>query len=643
MPTRLSIVIVNYNVRYFVEQCIQSILNSDTNIPYEIIVVDNASSDYSVEHLKEKFQDICFIENETNVGFSTANNIGFHKATGTHILILNPDTILQENTLKKCMEFYMQTPMIGALGVRMIDGSGHFLRESKRGFPGPWNSFCKFSGLYRLFPNSKFFNGYYAGHIDEYETAPIDVLTGAFMLIQKDILLEAGGFDEDYFMYGEDIDLSYKIQLNGYRNYYFPESSIVHFKGESTKKGSLNYVKVFYEAMIIFAQKHLRHKYSGFFIGFLRLAIVAHGFITLLKNIAQKTWLIVFEGAIVFYSGFIFQKLWARFHFENPQYYKSSFLIGNLIIYSLIFISSMFLHGSYDHPFKVNRIRKGATTAFFIAILFYALAPLDFRTSRVVLIATFILSLLIILIVRSLLKWTRTGSFNLFLHGNQRMAVIGSQEEYDRLKELIHPLNVDANLLGRISAESDDNYNLGNLRDLEDIISFRNIDSLIFCSADVSRESMMKWMTQLGKQVEFKMLPEKSSSIIGSASRNLQGELYTIELQYRIQDIENIRAKRVFDLLSSIAYMFIGIFWLVNNKGRENWLSAYRVFSGKKSWIGYAQPIDESLPKIKEGIWPPHLSKNQESNTKMINFLYARDYRWYRDLELWIKNIVSYE
>ncbi|RYG42838.1 MAG: glycosyltransferase family 2 protein, partial [Chitinophagaceae bacterium] len=261
----LSVIIVNYNVKYFLEQCLYSVRKALIPIQAEIIVVDNKSTDNSPEYLQPRFPEAIFISNETNVGFGQACNQGLKQASGKYILFLNPDTILPEDCLKKSIDFLAARPEAGALGIKMIDGSGNFLRESKRSFPSPLTSFYKLAGLARLFPRSSLFARYHLGHLDENKDHAVDVLAGAFMLIKKEVLNKTGAFDETFFMYGEDVDLSYRIQKSGYLNYYFSGSSIIHFKGESTKRGSMNYVRMFYNAMSIFVRKHYGGSKAGIF------------------------------------------------------------------------------------------------------------------------------------------------------------------------------------------------------------------------------------------------------------------------------------------------------------------------------------------------------------------------------------------
>jgi GT2 family glycosyltransferase len=284
----LSVIIVNYNVKHFLEQCLHSVLKAAENISAEIFVVDNHSADGSVQYIPEKFPGIHFIANAENVGFSKANNQAIRLATGKYILLLNPDTVVEEDTFEKVIAFMEQHPEAGGLGVKMIDGKGNFLPESKRGLPTPWVAFYKMFGLARLFPSSKRFGKYHLSYLDENEVNEVEILAGAFMLLRKSALGKTGLLDETFFMYGEDIDLSYRILKAGYKNYYFPETTIIHYKGESTKKGSLNYVKVFYHAMIIFARKHFSNGNATLFTTLIHLAILFRAFLSVSRRILAK-------------------------------------------------------------------------------------------------------------------------------------------------------------------------------------------------------------------------------------------------------------------------------------------------------------------------------------------------------------------
>jgi GT2 family glycosyltransferase len=251
---QLSVIILNYNVRYFLEQCVRSVEKAIANLDAEIIVVDNNSADDSCAMIREKFPDVILIENKENSGFPKGNNIGVGIAKGEYLCILNPDTVVAEDTFEKVLGFAKSKQDLGIVGCKLIDGTGKFLPESKRGIPTPFVAFTKVVGLYKL---SKSFGKYYASHLTENQTGKVEILVGAFMLMKKQTYLEVGGFDENCFMYSDDIDLSYMVLKTGKSNYYFHETSVIHYKGESTLRDGL-YMKRFREAMDFFYKKHFR-------------------------------------------------------------------------------------------------------------------------------------------------------------------------------------------------------------------------------------------------------------------------------------------------------------------------------------------------------------------------------------------------
>ena len=280
---QLSVIILNYNVRYFLEQCVLSVKNATQNLRAEIIVVDNNSPDDSCQMLKERFPDVILIENKENSGFPKGNNIGVNIASGEYICILNPDTVVAEDTFEKILAFAKTKTDLGLVGCKLIDGTGNFLPESKRGIPTPFVAFTKIFGLYKIFPGIKSFGKYYASHIKENETGKIEILVGAFMVMKRDLYQEIGGFDERYFMYGEDIDLSFSALKKGKSNYYFHETTVIHYKGESTVKDG-TYMRRFQQGMDLFYQKNM--KSSLFFSVFMKLGMV---FFSLIKMFQGKS------------------------------------------------------------------------------------------------------------------------------------------------------------------------------------------------------------------------------------------------------------------------------------------------------------------------------------------------------------------
>lgn len=252
---RVSVIIVNYNVVYFLEQCLYTVVQASTGLDAEIIVVDNASTDASRAVLPGRYPAVQFIWNDHNPGFGAANNQAMKIARGEYFLLLNPDTLLTPDAITTCLEFFATHPDAGAVGMRMYDGSGKYLPESKRGFPDPLTAFYKLSGLARLFPRHPKLARYYLGELSADAVQEVEVLAGAFMMISRKAYEQVGGFDEAFFMYGEDIDLSHRIRQAGFKNYYLPEPGIIHFKGESTPR-DFAHTRHFYQAMLIFARKY---------------------------------------------------------------------------------------------------------------------------------------------------------------------------------------------------------------------------------------------------------------------------------------------------------------------------------------------------------------------------------------------------
>ena len=282
---QLSVIILNYNVRYFLEQCVLSVENAIKNLDAEIIVIDNNSSDDSCTMMKQRFPNVKLIENKENLGFPKGNNIGVVQAKGEYLCILNPDTVVAEDTFTKVLAFAKKQSDLGIVGVKLIDGTGDFLPESKRGIPTPWVAFTKITGVYKIFPKSRIFGKFYAQHLSENETGKVDILVGAFMVMKRDLYNEIGGFDENCFMYSDDIDLSYSVLKKGKSNYYFHEASVIHYKGESTVKDG-TYMKRFQEAMNFFYKKHF--KVSFFFSVFMKIGILFFSFVKMFQGTPKQ-------------------------------------------------------------------------------------------------------------------------------------------------------------------------------------------------------------------------------------------------------------------------------------------------------------------------------------------------------------------
>ncbi|MBR5726498.1 MAG: glycosyltransferase family 2 protein [Muribaculaceae bacterium] len=282
----LTVVIVNYRVKYLLEQTLRAVEQAMKDVAGEVIVVDNLSGDDSIEFSRERHPAVTFIENKENVGFARANNQAIMQARGEFTLILNPDTIITPQCISEGIAWMRSHPKCGAIGARMMDANGVFLSESKRSFPTPWVSFCKIFGLSKLFPRSPWFAKYHLRYLSDTEPQCIDILSGAYMLCRTEVLKRLHGFDEDFFMYGEDIDLSYRIVQEGYENWFLP-TPMIHYKGESTHKDSMRYVKVFYDAMLIFYRKHFP-RFNIIFYPIVKLGVMVRAGMAMARRLFKR-------------------------------------------------------------------------------------------------------------------------------------------------------------------------------------------------------------------------------------------------------------------------------------------------------------------------------------------------------------------
>ncbi|KAF0237820.1 MAG: hypothetical protein FD181_1583 [Prolixibacteraceae bacterium] len=642
---KLSVIIVNYNVKHFLEQCLHSVYRAAEGIETEIFVVDNNSVDGSAQLIREKFPGLHFIENKENIGFSRANNQAVRKAKGEYILLLNPDTVVEENTFAKVTVFMDQHPEAGGLGVKMIDGKGNFLPESKRGLPTPWVAFYKMFGLAKLFPKSRKFGKYHLSYLNPNEIHEIEILAGAFMLLRKKALDKVGLLDEAFFMYGEDIDLSYRIIQGGYKNYYFPETTIIHYKGESTKKGSLNYVKVFYNAMIIFARKHFSGGKAGIFAFIIHLAIYFRALISVFKRIFEKIYLPVFDAILIF-TGFLFiTPVWEKTMFV-PGHYPAGFLHIVVPVYIAIWLGGILFSGGYKKPVGLYKILRGLLWGTITILLIYSLVDEDLRFSRVLILLGAFWSVFSILFSRLLFHWLKITEFRLDVKKAKRIAIVGHSTGAARVKNLLEDSQIQSEMVGFIAIDSTDrgqNY-IGQIEQLSEIIRINRINEIIFCAENISSAQIIRAMLDLTQlDVEYKIAPPESISIIGSNSIHTAGDLYVVNIN-AISKTVNQRKKRVFDVGVAAACLFLSpvLIWFYNRKSKFI-NNIFSVLSGKKSWIGYIPNLKttNNLPVLKPGILHPgdlfsELSLDEEKMIR-LNMLYAKDYSISTDTEILLK------
>jgi GT2 family glycosyltransferase len=639
----LTVVIVNYNVRGFLEQALHAVRNAARGLQAEVFVVDNCSVDDSVAMVREKFPEVQLIANVENVGFARANNQALRQSKGRYVLLLNPDTVVQEDTFQKCLRFMDTHPEAGALGARMIDGAGKFLPESRRGFPAPFVAFCKAVGLHAIFPRSRTFNTYYLGYLDDKTTHPADILCGAFMWVRREALEKAGLLDEAFFMYGEDIDLSWRIVQAGYVNYYFPETTIIHYKGESTKKGSLNYVRVFYQAMIIFARKHFEGARGRRFVAMLQAAVYTRAALTLAYHgFARLAWPLA-DGAVFMAGMAMLKHFWAIYRFGDPNYYTAEFLSFNAPLYTLLWILGIYFSGGYDQKTTLYRSVRGVFWGSFLIAAIYGFLNAEYRTSRALILLGAAWAFFAVLSGRALQHLILYRNLRFGEARVKNVLIIGLGEEIQRVKALLQQTAVRWNYLGAVSPvpQNKDHFFLCSLEQLEEAVRIYRADELVFCGKDVPARVMMHWMARLGPDVAYKVVPEEGMSVIGSSSRNSSGELYTIDICYRIAEPAQRRNKRLFDLAFALALLpTLPVQPLVQRTFWPFIAQWARVILGKTSWVGYSTPGGSlsGLPELRPAPLSPAsglpLGLRNTANIDRLNFLYAKDYSLETDLRI---------
>lgn len=634
----ISVIIVNYNVRHFLEPCLNSVLKASGPLNCEIWVVDNCSVDGSVVMVQNLFPHINLLVNPTNVGFSKANNQAIKRARGKYVLLLNPDTLLEEQTLTTCLSYMEAHPLTGAVGVKMIDGTGRYLPESKRGFPSPRTAFFKMVGWSKIFPKSSLFNAYYLGNLSADKIAPVDVLPGAFMFLSKKVLDQVGYLDESFFMYGEDIDLSYRIKKAGFSVDYLPTTTIVHYKGESTKKGTLNYVRIFYQAMIIFAEKHYRGKGKEGLVLLLKVAIYAKAISSAIALYIKKIFFPTTHFLGTFLGLIVLKNWWAAFYFKDSNYYDTSFDTINSPLYAGVWSISYYLCGLYDSKVPSNALLRGWILGSLLIGFIYGFLPIELRNSRMLVIFGVALSLW--------LGWflPKVKAF-IFIQpkltkGGKRPRVIfaGSEENEKKAIHILNGAGWKYEYFGRWQ----------NTNQFPEKIKTDCITDIIFSADDWSASEMIQTMTRLGKEeIRFRLFPKDGSEIIGSHSKNSLADLFTLKLDFQIQQPVQRRIKRIFDFVFAILILLVSpVLSFRMRHPLQFFKNILEVLIGQKSWVGYSRAKNmesNGLPILKEGILDPSCllgvdGEVEHALMERINLNYAKDYQVYQDFLILINN-----
>jgi len=637
--TKLSVVIVNYNVKHFIEQCLFSVLKASENIACEVFVVDNNSVDGSVTLIKEKFPQVNLIVNKTNTGFSVANNQALKIATGEYVLLLNPDTVVQEDTFAKILAFMDSHPDAGGLGVKMLDGQGNFAPESKRGLPTPEVAFYKMFGFSRFFPKSKRFGKYHLTYLSEDQLSEIDVMSGAFMLIRKTVLDKIGFLDETFFMYGEDIDLSYRIKKAGYKNYYFPDTQIIHYKGESTKRSSLNYVVIFYKAMAIFSNKHFSGSNAFWFNALIHFAIFLKASLALLSRFFKAFTVPMIDFSVITFGLFFIKNIYQQNTGIDGNIYSEKLLSVAFPLYALAWIIMVYFNGGYDKPIKILKIIRGVLVGTVFILMGYSLLPESLRFSRALILLGTSWAMVCFIFTRLMFHVLKIKSYSLSSIKTKRIAIIGEEQEFNRVSALLKETHANPSFVGFVSAEINGVHNpsyIGKINQIDEIIKVHQINEIIFCAKDISSQFIINNMlTLVSSGVDFKIAPPESLSIIGSNDVDTAGDLYVIDVN-SISKSNNKRNKRLLDIgISLMAIVFSPFLIFIQEKKSSYFLNCFNVLFGFYSWVGYGRITDKSLPEIKRSVLYPSMLLDAEidnNKMKLANLRYAKDYSVEKDL-----------
>jgi len=612
----LTVIILNFNVRYLLESCLESVFTAIASIPSEVIVVDNASTDESVAMVQTRFPQVILLTNSENLGFAKANNQAIRRARGRKILILNPDTLVNKQAIVSGSEYLDRYDRVAAVGVKMTDGNGNFLKESKRGFPTMWSSWWKLTGISRWFPTHNQLNHYYLGHLDKNGTHEVEVLTGAFLMVKKNILDQLGGFDEGYFMYGEDIDLSHRIRQLGYQLVYLGSASITHLKGRSSNAHSIQHVRNFYQAMLVFVKKYYTHPGTKWLM---TISIWLAGIFSWVKrkiffHFLPLTDLILITGTI-----YLIQLIWSRYWFGDPDYFYHPAFFWNALGYLIIWSVSLFSAGAY----RIQRSSPGfigfqaIISGTLVILLLYSLLPETWRTSRaIILLSGFILAAIIPL-SRTLLKPQEFG---------YRALLFGDEMAEKKLNGLFRRLSFK-NFFAYISRLDPGNQTipLENKRaKLFETVTNQNITHILLARTPEWKHTLLNLTRSRIGNVIYMLEDQDTNNFTNPGPIPGLTEV-TIRL--------NIPVYKLSKLIVNVFCSLLILPWAwVLPEIRHNFI---QLVTGKKQWVSYQTPADPALPMQKDGLWQPanHFGSQPDFSFE-VNFEYAQHYNPMKDIRI---------
>jgi len=659
----LSVIIVNYNVREFLQHALISVQKAMKGIRGEIIVVDNASDDGSVEMVKRKFPSVRLITSKINLGFAKANNLAIREAVGRHLLLLNPDTVVQEDTFSAMLKFFDDNPDVGLAGCKILNPDGSFQRSCRRSFPTPWVAFTKISGLSNLFPQSRLFGKYNLTYLSEDETYEIDAVSGSFMMLRREVVEDVGGLDEEYFMYGEDLDWCYRIQKAGWKIYYVPATKIIHYKGESTRRSNIDEIKTFYEAMHLFVKKHIGRSWIA--IVFLRLAITLSSRLAMLREFIRPLSVGLVDILIIDLCLVAAELIWLGTIFYFPAY-------GYPIVYTvpaLIVVTTLYASGVYTHRrMSVSRTFAGVVLSF---VLISALVAFfrDYAFSRMVIVLSGVFSTAFLpgwrLIYRMRGSTSVSGRQGLF---GKRIVVVGTdagaRKLYQRLRQrvaegfqIVGFVDTTRKFIGE---KIDGLPILGSLENIGKVIHEHRISDVIFSTAQLSYVDILSVISRAGNRpVNYHLVPNTLEVIIGKGNVDTLDELPLVEISYNLDRPFNRIVKRGVDIVLSgllLISVYPFVYWKYKQKPSRSshaLLGLPDVFNGRKSLVGPPLRPEVSDSNRHVGGSPAlgkpgmtglvQLHRNRplsDAEAEQFNLYYARNQSMLLDLEILLKSLL---
>ena len=652
MSKLVSVVIVSFNVRGFLENLIISLNRALEGIESEIVVVDNSSDDDTVEFVRNNFPDVKLIENSVNVGFGKANNQGVKASTGEYLLLINPDAIVEENTIRELLTFSKEHPEAGATSCKVLNADGTLQKTCRRGFPTPWVAFTKISGLSALFPRTRLFGRYNLTYLNPEKDHEVDAIGGSLMFIPRRVFQEVKGFDEDYFMYGEDIDLCYKIKRAGYRVYYTPRTTAIHFKGESTRRSNVNQTYEFYRAMSVFVEK--RYGMNTVLSRALRAAILINRQVRSFVLWLGKVWPIMVDFAVIVVAMFIGEFLRSHKIYAIPSYGRPYFYLAPAIAF-VLFGMSLGMYGENKFSFRLS-----VFTAFLTFLLFSSLTFFfkEFAFSRlIVLIASAIM--FIVLPGWRLMYQLRTsvGTARHPFFGRKTLIVGMDQRAVELIKKIRGRVSMGYDIVGVVSEDEPFEQRLlgikvvGTLAELPKLIRERRISDVVFASGRISYSQVLQAVGSVSDPaVNFKLVPDTMDVIIGKTYVDGLADIPFVDIDYHLHRARNIKTKRVFDIFFALAGL--ASLWPLTLTRKDSPIKrVYKklpgVLSGKLSTVGrsesYPQGSEDLFGKI--GITGVvQLNRGQALSPEEVEKLYiyyARNQSIWLDLEIIAKSFLQ--